>query len=88
MTATASSLFACVRRFRFGFSHESARQAVNANLPDEHDTLTARLVQALHDVLGFSRQDRRRLWDVAIDLPLEPYYGKNPIMDPENWTTR
>ena len=31
--ALASSLSAIVKRFRFGFSHETARQAVHANLP-------------------------------------------------------
>lgn len=31
--ALASSLSAVVRRFRFGFSHETARKAVAANLP-------------------------------------------------------
>ncbi|MGH9447134.1 MAG: ISH3 family transposase, partial [Terriglobia bacterium] len=41
-----SSLSAIVRRFRFGFSHESARQAVLANLPD-----LQRLQQGLLDAL-------------------------------------
>ncbi|HXG09973.1 MAG TPA: hypothetical protein VNK04_09305, partial [Gemmataceae bacterium] len=34
VVALPSSLAAVVRRFRFGFSHETARQAVTANLPD------------------------------------------------------
>lgn len=33
VAATASSLYACVRRFVFGFSHETAGQTVTANRP-------------------------------------------------------
>lgn len=33
VAALGSSLSAVVRRFRLGFSHETARQAVAANLP-------------------------------------------------------
>jgi hypothetical protein len=73
MAATARTLFAVARR-RFPFSHESARQAVRANLPDI-DLLAARLADALHDVLALSRRDRRRLWTVAIDTHDVPYYG-------------
>jgi hypothetical protein len=67
-----SSLYAIVRRFRFGFSHETARQALIANLPD-----LARLQQGLLDALyAFgSRTLRRRRWDIAIDLHYCPFYG-------------
>jgi Transposase DDE domain len=71
VAALRSSLAAVVRRFRFGFSHETARQAVVANLPGP-DQLTRGLVQALH---LFGRRGRRRLWDVAIDLHYCPFYG-------------
>jgi hypothetical protein len=73
MAATAQTLFAVVRR-RFGFSHETARQAVQANLPDI-DRLTKGLGNALHRSLGFSRRDRRRRWIVAMDIHNVPYYG-------------
>lgn len=70
--AVRSSLSALVRRFRFGFSHETARQAVAANLPD-----LARLQQGLLDALyAFgSRLLQRRSWDIAIDLHNCPFYG-------------
>ncbi len=74
MAATAASLSAVARRF-FPFSHETARQAVRDNLPDT-DRLVAGLVGALHDVLTFSRRDRRRYWLVAIDTHHKPYYGE------------
>jgi hypothetical protein len=67
-----SSLSAVVRRFRFGCSHETARQAVAANLPSQAD-LQQGLLQALH-AFG-SRRLRRHLWDVAIDLHYCPFYG-------------
>jgi hypothetical protein len=73
MAATARTLYAVAGRY-FAFSHETARRALLANLPDA-DTLTARLVDALHDVLLFSRRDRRRRWTVAIDTHNVPYYG-------------
>lgn len=82
IAATGSSLFGCVRRFGFGFCHETARKAINANLPKQHDSLCARLVDALHDVLSLSRRDRRRSWKVAIDSHYCPYYGKNPQRTP------
>jgi hypothetical protein len=72
VAALCSSLSAVVRRFRFGFSHETARQAVRANLPDP-DRLTAGLVEALYAFGG--RRWRKRRWDVAIDLHYAPYYG-------------
>jgi hypothetical protein len=72
VAALRSSLSALVRRFRFGFSHESARQAVAANLPD-----LPRLQQGLLDALYTfgSRTLRRRRWDIAIDLHYCPFYG-------------
>ncbi len=82
IAATGSSLFGCIRRFGFGFSHETARKAIDANLPKQHDSLCARLVDALHDVLSLSRRDRRRCWKVAIDSHYCPYYGKNPTTTP------
>lgn len=71
VAATRSSLSAVARRFRFGFSHETARQAVRANLPDAA-ALTAALVGALHRLGG---RLRRRRWVVALDLHLRPFYG-------------
>jgi hypothetical protein len=73
MAATARTLFAVVRRY-FPFSHETARQALRANLPAAA-ALTAGLVDSLHHVLAFSRRDRRRRWTVAIDTHHVPYYG-------------
>jgi hypothetical protein len=72
VAALRSSLSAIVRRFRFGFSHETARQAVAANLPDR-----LRLQQGLLDALyAFGgRTLRRRRWDIAIDLHYCPFYG-------------
>jgi diadenosine tetraphosphatase ApaH/serine/threonine PP2A family protein phosphatase len=72
VAALRSSLYAIVRRFRFGFSHETARQALRANLPD-----SARLQQGLLDALyAFgARTLRRRRWDIAIDLHYCPFYG-------------
>ena len=79
MAASASSLFATVRRF-FGFSHETARQAVQANLPSMSRLITG-LARTLHDVAQFSRQDRRRRWTVAIDTHNVAYYGqRNPYV--------
>jgi hypothetical protein len=73
MATTNGTLFATVKRF-FHVCYETARQALKANLPKE-DVLTDKLVGALHDVLTFSRQDRKRQWTVAIDLHNVPYYG-------------
>ncbi len=70
--ALASSLSAVVRRFRFGFSHETARQAVAANLPDR-DQLTDGLLQALSRFGG--RALRRRAWVIALDEHRCPFYG-------------
>jgi hypothetical protein len=74
MATTGASLFATVRRF-FRFSHETASRAVKANLPTM-DQLVAGLVQSLHNVLLFSRADRRRHWLTAIDIHDVPYYGQ------------
>jgi hypothetical protein len=74
MAAATASLFATARRF-FGFSHETARRAVQANLPTM-DRLVSALVQTLFDVADFSRQDRRRSWLLAIDIHNVAYYGR------------
>jgi hypothetical protein len=74
MAAATASLFATVRRF-FGFSHETARQAVQANLPTM-ERLVPALVQTLFDVAAFSRPDRRRSWLLAIDTHNVAYYGQ------------
>src|SRR5262245_9196166 len=60
MAVMTASLSDIVRRF-FAFSHETARRAIKATLPDR-DRLLAGLVNSLHDVLSFSRLDRRRFW--------------------------
>jgi len=39
---------------------------LQANLPEKTNALTKELTDALHAVLAFSRQDRKRRWDVAI----------------------
>lgn len=70
--ALRASLSALARRCAFGFSHETARQAVAANLPDQAE-LTRGLVDALHHFGG--RRWRRRRWDVALDLHYRPFYG-------------
>jgi len=71
VAALASSLYDVVRRFAFGFSHETARLALRANLP-QRDRLTDGLVAAL---FAFGRRLKRRLWVVAIDLHYRPFYG-------------
>jgi hypothetical protein len=73
VAALRQSLSAVVRRFRFGFSHETARQAVRANLP-EVGPLTEGLADSLHLLLR-PRLKRKRVWDVAIDLHHCPFYG-------------
>jgi hypothetical protein len=72
VAALAASLSACVRRFAFGFSHETARQALDAALPPLPE-LAEGLVDALHTYLP--RPFRRRAWDVAIDRHDVPFYG-------------
>lgn len=76
MAASTASLFATVRRF-FAFSHQTGSLAIKANLPSRKniDRLTRGLVEALYDVMAFSRPDRRRRWMVAIDVHHVPYYG-------------
>lgn len=71
--ALASSLSAVVKRFCFGFSHETARKAVDDNLPDL-DALTEGLLGALY-FFG-SRALRRRRWVIAIDEHRDPFYGQ------------
>lgn len=75
MASTGASLFATAIRF-FGFSHETASQAVKANLPTRAE-LTRGLVGALYDVLSLSRQDRHRHWHVGIDTHNVCYYGQH-----------
>jgi hypothetical protein len=70
--ALVSSLSAVVRRFRFGFSHETARNAVASNLPDLR-ALTEGLLDALY--LFGSRRLCRREWVIAIDEHRCPFYG-------------
>jgi hypothetical protein len=71
--ALASSLWAVVRRFAFGFSHETARRALDDNLPDPA-ALADGLADALH---GFvPRAFRRRPKDIAVDRHDVPFYGK------------
>lgn len=70
--ALLSSLSAVVRRFRLGFSHETARKAVDANLPDL-PALTEGLLDALY--LFGPRALRRREWVLAIDEHRDPFYG-------------
>jgi Transposase DDE domain len=72
VAALRCSLSAVVKRFSFGFSHETARQAVAATLPGL-DPLTDGLVDALY--LFGSRALRRRGWVVAIDEHRTPFYG-------------
>lgn len=72
LAALRSSLSAIVRRFRFGFSHETARKAVAANLAGQ-EQLTQGLLEALY--LFGSRALRRRRWVVAIDEHRDPFYG-------------
>lgn len=72
VAALRSSLSAVVRRYRFGFCHETARQALRANLPPPQ-RLAEGLVDALHGYLP--RAVRRRAWDVALDLHYVPFYG-------------
>lgn len=72
VAALRSSLSAIARRFRFGFSHETARQAVAANLPSLQ-CLQQGLLDALYTFGG--RALKRRRWDIALDLHYCPFYG-------------
>jgi hypothetical protein len=71
--ALASSLWAVARRFAFGFSHETARQALDDNLPDA-EQLADGLVDALHGLVP--RAFRRRAKDIALDRHDTPFYGR------------
>ena len=70
--ALVSSLSAVVRRFRLGFCHETARQAVAASLPGL-GRLTDGLLDALY--LFGPRRLRRRRCVVALDEHRAPFYG-------------
>jgi hypothetical protein len=74
MATHTASLFAIVGRF-FRFSHETARRTIKANLPTA-TRLANGLVDALHQVAAFSRKDRRRSWNLAIDTHYVAYYGQ------------
>jgi hypothetical protein len=71
--ALGSSLWAVVRRFAFGFCHETARRALEANLPDP-EPLADGLVDALHRLMP--RVLRRRPKDIALDRHDTPFYGQ------------
>lgn len=73
VAATARTLFATARRY-FACSHETARQALRANLTTT-EQLTRGLVDALHAVAAFARRDRHRRWTCALDLHYVPFYG-------------
>jgi hypothetical protein len=70
--ALGLTLSAVLRRFAFGFCYETARQALEANLPPL-DRLEHGLVDALHGYLP--RSIRRRGWDIAVDLHDVPFSG-------------
>jgi len=74
LVAATTRTVSAIARSRFPFSHETARRAVRANLP-EPDALANGLTDALHRVLAFSRRDRRRRWVVGIDTHDRPFYG-------------
>lgn len=71
--ALTSSVSALLKRFRFGFSHETARTALAANRTD-HEQLTRHLLDALHQLTA--RVVRRRRWVLAIDEHRDPFYGR------------
>jgi hypothetical protein len=78
--ALVSSLSAVVRRFRFGFGHETARKAIDSNLSAaDLQTLTQGLLDALY--LFGSRALRRRKWVIAIDEHRDPFYGDRSCTD-------
>ena len=72
VAASRRSLSAVVAGRSFGFGRETARKAVDADLPD-----LATLVAGLNDALFTfaSRAWRRRRLDIAIDLHYRPFYG-------------
>lgn len=73
MATLKRSLFAIVRRFRFGFSHETARKAVLDNLPST-EVLTEGLVHALQ-AIAIRRRSKGR-FILAIDAHYVCFYGK------------
>jgi hypothetical protein len=73
IAALGSSLWAVVRRFDFGFSHETARQALDHNLPSP-DELACGLVDALHRFVP--RSFRRTAKDIALDRHDVAFYGR------------
>ena len=70
--ALVSSLSAVLGRFAFGFGRETARKAIDSNLPDL-PALTQGLLDALY--LFGTRTLRRRRWVIAIDEHRCPFYG-------------
>jgi hypothetical protein len=73
MAALRLSLSAVVRRFRLGFSHETARQAIRANLP-KVEVLCDGLCAALQAFAG--RRWKKRRFVLAIDEHYVPFYGQ------------
>lgn len=73
VASLGSSLWAVARRFRFGFSHESARGALDDNLPEPGE-LADGLVNALHTFVP--RVFRRAPKDIAFDRHDVPFYGR------------
>src|SRR4051794_15851265 len=74
IAALRSSLWAVARRFHFGCSHETARKAVYAQLPEDLRRLQEGLLDGLDALRRRGRRYRRRPV-VAIDLVYHPYYG-------------
>lgn len=68
------SLSGACRRHDFGFSHETARKAVNANLPDSHDELLEGYLNQLLALVPFDVLKSEFV--VAIDEHRTPFYGK------------
>jgi hypothetical protein len=79
------SLFAAANHLRDAPSHETVRQALLANLPDDLDQLQRRLNAALAACLSrpLRRALKRRRPRLAIDLHLRPYHGKPQRRDDE-----
>jgi putative transposase len=67
------SLSATCGRLRDAPSHETARQALLAQLPPDIADLRARLAEGLADSLPADLRGRRL--DMAVDLVLRPFYG-------------
>src|SRR5437764_266767 len=68
--ALLSSLSAVLTRFAFGFGRETARKAIDGNLPALPE-LTEGLLDALY--LFGSRTLRRKKWIIAIDEHRDPF---------------